>query len=373
MTMKYATRRLHSLDVFRGITIAVMIVVNSPGNHFAYSELEHSVWNGCTLADMVFPFFIIIAGVSSVLALHNVKHKGASNKQLFSAIARRSLYLFFLGLALNIFPNHFDLSHLRILGVLQRIAICYCFSSVLYLTTSVKSQVFIIGALLGGYWWLMGAYSPIYLLSINHNPVGSLDRWLLTPQHLYTATFDPEGLLSTFPAVASALLGNVLGHVLVSARTQRQQLHWMISAGFLIAATGFFWSAYLPINKSLWSSSYVLWTGGLSFLAFALCFSLIEMKRTTFWCQPFILLGKNSMLVYMLHIIFLKIQALITLQNAQGALVNLRLYSTDLFFGYLNAYNASLFYAVGYTLLWLQVAHCVSKWRLRRSVKRVPG
>lgn len=367
MNKKNNISRLLSLDVFRGITIAVMILVNSPGNRFAYAWLEHSDWNGCTLADLVFPFFIVIVGISSVLALTNLKTRGVTQRQLIKIIIKRSVYIFSMGLILNVLPNHFDFSHIRILGVLQRIAICYFFSSILFLTTKTRVQVTIIAVLLIGYWFLMCAFSTMSSLSINHNLVGYLDQIILSQQHLYTPMFDPEGLLSTLPAIGSALLGNIMGVILVSSRTKQQQLQWMITAGLVLSALGLIWSFTFPINKSLWSSSYVLWTSGLSFLVFAICFTLIEMKQRVYWSRPFSLLGKNAMLVYILHVLFLKIQAIILVHLTNGELVNLRLFITDLFFSHFSTKNASLCYAVGYTLFWLFVLKCITELSLTFS------
>lgn len=175
-----ATRVL-SLDVFRGITIVLMIVVNSPGNQFAYAWLEHSTWNGCTLADLVFPFFMVIVGISSVLALVNLKIKGVPRAALFALIIKRATYIFFTGLILNILPNHFDFSHLRFLGVLQRIALGYFFASILFLTTAIRTQGMIIVILLIGYWALMAHFSDISSLSLEHNLVGYLDQQILSP------------------------------------------------------------------------------------------------------------------------------------------------------------------------------------------------
>ncbi len=341
-----------------------MILVNSPGNQVAYSWLEHSSWNGCTLADLVFPFFIVIVGMSSVLALTNLKIKGASNKQLVGKIINRSVYLFILGLLLNSLPNHFDFSHLRILGVLQRIAICYFFSSILFLTTTIKTQKVIITVLLIGYWILISFFSPNQI-SIDHNLVSYFDQWLLSAHHLYRPMFDPEGLLSTLPAIASALFGNLLGFVLVSSRTKQQQLQWLISSGLILALLGFVWSLASPFNKFLWSSSYVLWTTGLAFLVFACCFTLIEIKHRLPWSKPFALFGRHALLVYILHVLFLKIQAIILVHNTQGELINLRLYITDLLFNRFSPENASFCYAAGYTLFWLFVLKFIPKKKLK--------
>lgn len=351
---KQSLPRLFSLDAFRGITIFLMILVNSPGNSSAYSWLEHSSWNGCTLADLVFPFFIVIVGISSVLALTGLKHKGISTQQLLIKIGKRSAYLFIMGLLLNAFPHHFDPAYLRIFGVLQRIGICYFFSAILFLTTTLRVQIILIFILLIGYWLLVSYFSGNYI-------VGYLDQWLLSANHLYTPTFDPEGLLSTLPAIASALLGNLLGIYLTSSNTKQQQFQWMLLVGTLLAILGWCWSFVFPFNKPLWSSSYVLWTGGLAFLAFGLCFALIEIKRYKTWSSPFVLFGKHALLIYMLHVLFLKIQAIILVPSTQGSLVNLRIYITDFLFGNLTSLNASLCYAITYTLFWLCVLKCINR------------
>ncbi|MBA2652623.1 MAG: DUF1624 domain-containing protein [Tatlockia sp.] len=360
MDKKSPISRFLSLDVFRGITIALMILVNSPGNRSAYAWLLHSSWNGCTLADLVFPFFIVIVGISSALALTSLKIKGSSNRQLFRKILKRSAYIFIMGLLLNAFPNHFDFSTIRILGVLQRIALCYFVSSVLFISTTIRVKVIIMTALLIGYWLLVTSYAAMHPLTISDNLVGYMDRMILSSHHLYTSTFDPEGILSTLPAIASALLGNLIGIFLISSRTKKQKLMGMIVAGLVLSTLGWLWGFDFPLNKSLWSSSYVLWTGGLALLVYAFCFALIEIKHWSYWSKPFNLFGQNAMLVYVLHVLFLKIQATILVYNNEGDLINLRLFITDSLFGNYTPLNASLCYAMFYTLFWLLVVKCIA-------------
>jgi|TARA_R110002126_G_scaffold283494_1_gene432721 predicted acyltransferase len=343
-------QRLVSLDVFRGVTIAMMIIVNSPGNSTPYAWLMHSRWNGCTLADVVFPFFIVILGISSVFSLSNLKAMGVSSQRLLGKILKRSGYIFLMGLLLNAIP-HFDLYTLRILGVLQRIAICYLFSACLFLTTRIQVQVALMLVIILGYGCLM-AYTP---LSLDGNIVGFLDQLVLSPAHLYTPVFDPEGLLSTIPALGSVLLGNICGVYLISSRTHQQKLRWMSLIGVMLVCLGYLWGYILPINKSLWSSSYVLVTGGMALLAFAVLYCLIEVKHWIRWSKPFALFGRHAMLVYMLHVIFLKIQALIFVHNKVGAIVNLRLYLTEMLFGNFIPQNAALCYALSYLFIWFWV------------------
>lgn len=352
-------QRFIAVDVFRGITIALMILVNSPGNGVAYRLLQHANWNGCTLADLVFPFFIILVGMSSVLALSNLSSKGLLRSQFVKKILLRTSYLFGMGLLLNFILHPADLAHIRIMGVLQRLALCYLFSSLLFLTTRARTQGIIALVLLSSYWILLRT-AP---LSPDLNWAGFVDRLLLTPQHLYTPVFDPEGLLSTLPAIASALLGNLLGYCLLSTRTKEQQLQWMIKAGLILLLLGSIWQEFFPFNKDLWSSSYALWSGGLAFLIFALCFALTEIKQYRRGFQSFSLLGKNAMLLYVLHILGLKIQALILIEYHPGEWIKLRLYLSDLLFSHFTQLNASLFYAISYTLFWLLVLHGINWWR----------
>ena len=363
MNLKPVHQRLISLDVFRGITIALMILVNSPGNSTPYYWLEHSDWNGCTLADLVFPFFIVIVGISSVLALTNLKAMGINQSHLLRKIFQRSAYIFFMGLLLNLIP-HFDPSTLRILGVLQRIAICYFFSALLFLTTRKQTQAIIMLMLLISYGCLM-AYSPI---TLSENVVGIIDRLVFGSAHLYTPTFDPEGLLSTLPAIASVLLGNLIGFSLTSSRTNKQKLQWMIGSSLILILLGWIFSFTLPINKALWSSSYVLLTGGIALLVFSMLYFLIEIRHWRGWIKPFDLFGRHAMLVYMLHVLFLKIQAFISMRNSAGASVNFRVYLTEVLFSHFTPENAALCYAVSYTLFWLLVIKCLEKWKKSRFV-----
>ncbi|MDF1646522.1 MAG: DUF5009 domain-containing protein [Legionellaceae bacterium] len=353
---KKSIARVLSLDVFRGMTIILMILVNSPGNAKPYAWLEHTAWNGCTLADVVFPFFILIVGVSVVLALSNLQAKSVTQVQIFKQIIWRSFYIFLMGLLLNAFPYHLlDWSTLRVMGVLQRIAICYFVSACLFLTTNIRTQAMIVVALLIGY--------GLMLSFLTEDVVGYIDRLLLSPNHLYTQTFDPEGLLSTLPAIASVLLGNLIGFRLISNQSSTQHVQWMLSAGVILATLGWSLHAVLPINKSLWSSSYVLWTTGIFLLSFAVVYGLIEVKQWCRWSNFFNLFGRHALLVYMLHVLFLKIQAMVHVHNVVGAVVSLRVYITEILFGFLTPANASLCYSVTYTMFWFLVLLAVERWR----------
>ena len=365
--------RLLSLDVFRGITIMIMILVNSPGNRTSFAMLNHSAWNGCTLADLVFPFFVFIVGISSVLTLAKQRAKGMSVHFLLGKITKRTIFLFAIGLLLNGISSHVDWSTLRIFGVLQRIAICYFFTSLLYLTTRIRTQAFVAVFLLVAYWLVMALVPvPGYgfpYLTMDSNLAAYIDTLFISPSHLYTKTFDPEGLLSTFPAIATALLGNLMGVWLLSVNTPFKKLTGMLLVGIVMAAVGWFWGLFFPINKALWTSSYVLWTGGLAVLIFALCYWLIEIKLWKKWSKPFEIFGVSALLVFILHVLFLKIQAMILICVSDSVTVNLRMFITYKLFPMFELKTASLLYALSYTLFWLLIMTLIynEKNRVRKE------
>lgn len=350
--------RLLSLDVFRGMTIALMILVNSPGNRTAYSWLEHSSWNGCTLADLVFPWFIFIVGVASVFSLSKASELDhLSSQQLFIKILKRSLLIFFIGLLLNALP-YFHFSTFRVYGVLQRIAICYFVGSLLFLTTRMETQALIMALLLVVYWLIMIlANVPGYgadNLTFEGNFAAYVDRLIFSPAHLYGKFYDPEGLLSTLPAIATALLGNLTGFWLRSRYTRRKKLEGLWVSGFIALILGWYWGIWFPINKTLWTSSYVLWTGGWALVILALCYWLNDVKGWKTWSKPFEIFGANALAVYFLHIFFLKIQTIIIVNRAaDGLSETLKMGITEALFGWASPENASLLYAISYTLFWL--------------------
>lgn len=350
-----ASTRLVSLDVFRGITIIGMILVNSPGNQTAYKQLNHSVWNGCTLADLVFPFFLFIVGVAVVFALTNRLARGDSFGQLFQKIFSRSVILFIISYLLNLFPR-FHFLTIRILGVLPRIAICYFIVSLLFLKTNLRVQIIITILLLVGYWLVM-TLVPVPGFGVgNLTPDGNLaayiDRWLLAG-HTYTPINDPEGILSTFPALATTLLGTFTGRWLMAEYAMQKKLGLMIAAGTVFLILGWIWGLWFPINKSLWTSSYVLWAAGLALYLLGLCYWLIEIKHWTRWSKPFEIFGVNAILAYVMHIFFLKIQHLIHIPRVDGSPGNLRFFITEHLYGWAPLKLASLLYAITYILFLL--------------------
>lgn len=213
--MQKKFERLISIDIFRGFTVALMILVNSLDDNHGLRWLSHSAWNGCTVADLVFPFFIFIVGVSVTLSFSKLRCSGLDTGQLMKKTFNRAVFLFLIGLLLNAYPNHFDFHSLRIMGVLQRIAVCYLFSALLFLTTSIRTQAIIAAALLPAY-WLMMTLIPVPGVGAGHlelqgNAAGYIDGLLIPANHLFRGGFDPEGILSTLPAIATVLSGNLFG------------------------------------------------------------------------------------------------------------------------------------------------------------------
>lgn len=302
------TGRLHSIDIARGVTIAFMIMVNNDGAH-PYREFAHSAWSGWTFTDLVFPCFIFLVGISIVLAFSKRFDRGESKRAIALNIVRRSVILFALGLVVNGFP-HFPLHTLRIYGVLQRIAICYLIAGLFYLwRRDWKSHALAAVALLVGYYILMrfvpvpGAGVPTHdipLLDPNQNWVAWLDRKLL-PGRLYEGVRDPEGLLSDIPAIATALLGILTGLWLRTGRARKQIVVGLLVAGVALVALGELWNPFFPINKKLWTSSFVLFTGGASLLLVGVLYWMIEVKGwRKAWTQPWVVFGTNAIFAYML-------------------------------------------------------------------------
>lgn len=301
-----AARRLVSLDVLRGLDIAFMIAVNNNGEA-AYRPFTHSPWNGCTPTDVVFPAFIFMMGVSLVFSFSARLARGESKGSLLGHTIRRFVILFLLGLVVNGFP-FFPLHTLRIYGVLQRIAICFLFASLLELwTTSVRSKVAVLSVCLVGYWILM-RYVPVPgygmpghavpFMDQNRNLVSWIDRRLF-PGRLYVGTRDPEGLLSDLPAIGSAVLGMLTGTWLRTSRSLRQKCMGMLLAGVVCLLSGWLWSLWFPLNKNLWTSSFVLFTAGWSLLVLSLFYWMIEVKDWTgSWMTFWLVFGTNAITAY---------------------------------------------------------------------------
>lgn len=303
-----AGNRLFSLDLFRGITIAAMIVVNNQSSEQAYRPLRHAAWNGWTMADLIFPFFLFIVGVSLVFSFQARLSRGASRRNLVLHTVRRSALLFLIGLALNGVAS-LQPATWRIPGVLQRIAIVYCVASIISLYSGTRARLLWIAALTIGYWMLM-RFVPVPghgvpsvdlpLLHPDNNLAAYLDRKLMLG-HMWEKTRDPEGLLSTIPAIGTALSGVLTGEWLQTRRTPQQKMSGMLAFGVAGLIAGQVWSYWFPINKNLWTSSYVLFTAGAALICLAICCwtTDIGLHRGA-WTKPFLILGTNAITAYVL-------------------------------------------------------------------------
>ena len=332
--------RLYSLDVFRGATIAAMILVNNPGSDFAYAPLKHSQWNGWTPTDLIFPFFLFIVGVSLVLSFRSRMERGESKRTLLGHTLRRSAIIFLMGLFLNGFP-YFNLSTWRVAGVLQRIAIAYLAAAIITLYSGARGIVMWIAGLLIGYWLLM-RFVPIPGFGIPGTDVPLLDpnanlNWyidkLYLPGAMYEKTRDPEGILSTFPAIATALLGVLTGRylkagykvaTLIGNRSPSQSANairkvtGMLASGAALIVAGQVWNLWFPINKKLWTSSFVLFTAGCALIALAICYWITDVKQHRgSWTKPFVVFGTNAIAAYALAELLSSLLYSINLHNGR--------------------------------------------------------
>lgn len=358
--------RLVSLDVFRGLTVMAMILVNNPGDWgHIYGPLEHAAWHGCTPTDLIFPFFLFIVGVSLVYALSGVKRQGGPLGPVLLRVARRGAVLFALGLILSLYPK-FDFSTVRILGVLQRIGLVFFACSALYLTTARRTQLIVLALILVGYnvlVQLVPAPGEAAALLLPGRDLGAwLDRALLTEAHLWKSsrTWDPEGLLSTVPAVATGLLGVITAQWL--RRTDvapAEKVAWLFVDAALLIVLGLVWNSWFPINKSLWTSSYVLYTGGMAVAGLALLYWLCDVQGWRGWIKPFLVYGVNAITVFFLSGLIPRTLNLIRLPDPTGKAADTGLkewlYQTCFVPLFTDPRNASLAGALTLVLIWLGI------------------
>jgi predicted acyltransferase len=318
--------RLASLDVFRGATIAAMILVNNPGNWGAvYEPLKHAPWHGWTFTDLIFPFFLWIVGVAIPLSIARRLRDGSSRQELFQHAIRRALIIFALGFFLNSFGYFVDgslfregfaawihnyLTTVRIPGVLQRIAICYLVAVAIYLCMGTRGQVVTLLGLLGGYWAMMmlipvpgfgagvlekeGNLSQYIDNLVLNGPVIGTHVWK------HTGTWDPEGLLSTLPAIASCLFGVLTGSLLRTKLTAEAKTAWIYTGGAALLFCGQVMHAWFPINKNIWTSSFAVFTAGMAMVCFAACYWLVDVQSWRRWSKPFTVYGMNAITVFVL-------------------------------------------------------------------------
>jgi len=297
-------KRLVALDALRGFTIAAMVIVNDPGSwSHVYRPLEHAEWNGCTLTDLIFPFFLFIVGVSIALAYSKRMDAGAPKKSLYRKILIRSFNIYALGIFLWLFPQ-FDFSSIRWVGVLPRIAFVFLACALLFLNTNWKQQIRI-GAIILVLYYIIVAYIPVPgfgkpdLSLPEKNWANYLDT-LILPGVMWQKTWDPEGILSTFPAIVSGIIGMLIGKLYLTVKDENKRLVWLYFIGFSMFLAGGFWNWFFPINKNIWTSSFVLYTSGLGTMGLATCILVVDMWGYTKWTFLGRVYGANAITSYVL-------------------------------------------------------------------------
>jgi len=349
-------QRLLSLDVFRGLTLALMVLVNNPGDHkYVYAPFSHMKWHGWTPTDLVFPFFIFVVGVAIPFAFASRVARGESRGKLYLQILRRTVVLFVLGLFLNGFPGY-DLSALRYMGILQRIALCYMAGSIIYLHWKPRTQAIIAASLLVFYFVILKFVPPPGLpaptLEEQGNWVQFFDLMFMRG-HLQSATFEGKGLLSTLPAIANCLFGLLTGEFLRTKHEPLEKVARMFTAGTAAMFLGAVWSLWFPINQNLWTSSLVMLMSGMALTILACCYYVIDIRQSIRWTKPFIIFGVNSITVWMGSTLLRDILDLIKLQQAGGRSISVWTAAGHWFASWAGAYNGSLLFALTYVLLWL--------------------
>ncbi len=296
--------RLISLDFLRGATIIGMIIVNDPGSWaHVYKPLLHAQWNGATVTDLIFPFFLFVVGVSISLAYTKRLQKNEAKRSLVKKILQRTLVIMLLGWFLALFPK-FEISNIRLVGVLPRISIVFMVCALLFLYTSWKQQLKIaVGILLLYYLLLMFVPLPGYgrvVLEPGLNMAAWIDQWIV-PGRMYRGTWDPEGFVSTLPAIVTGISGMLVGRIWLVPQAAYRKLVYLFVVGFLLYIAGLVWSWHFPLNKNLWTSSYVLYTSGLATMSFATSIYVVDVIGIRAWTKPALIFGANAIFAFVLH------------------------------------------------------------------------
>ena len=370
--MKQVINRFTALDTFRGATIALMIIVNSPGTwSYVYAPLRHAQWHGCTLTDLVFPFFLFIIGVAMRFSFD--KYDICKYGPLFNKIIFRTITIFIIGLLLNAFPfirQDWDWSSFRILGVLQRIALAYFLASFIILRSDVKKLVKISFILLIGYWILLMSYGWLAgqdPYALKTNLVLVIDRYILGGNHLYGGTgiqFDPEGLLSTIPSAVTIIIGFLVGTMIKTTYDHEDNSQRMAVLGSLLIIIGWLWGFVFPINKQLWTSSYVLYTAGIGITILAGMIWLIDVKKVNWWTKPFVIFGSNAIFVYALSSVWVKILLKIRFELDGEITTGYSYLYKTIFLPLAGNINGSLFFALFHMFVFLLLL----TWMYRKNI-----
>lgn len=348
--------RLQSLDAFRGLTVAGMLLVNNPGSwSYVYPPLEHAEWNGWTPTDLIFPFFLFSVGISLSFSLARRREAGADRRALLGKIVRRGLLIILVGLLLNGFPRY-DLAHMRFPGVLQRIGAVYLVAALLWVLASRRVVAGVTLALLLGYWALM-TLVPVPGYGAGHlEPVGNLAQYLdarLFAGHTWKPEWDPEGFLSTLPAIATCLLGAFTGERIRGRAPSAGVVRELLGAGAVLVAAGLAWGIWFPVNKSLWTSSYVVFTAGAALLGLGCCYWLMEVAGRRRWAVPALVFGVNPLVAFVGSGLMARLLVLVKVAGPEGPESLKQQLYRDWFATWLGPLNGSLGFALVFVLVWL--------------------
>lgn len=362
------SERYLALDVLRGMTIAFMITVNTPGSwQYIYAPLRHASWHGCTPTDLVFPFFLFVVGVSMFFSFG--KYGNTMNKESLTRLGRRTLLIFVIGLFLNSFPQWMtDYSSLRIMGVLQRIALAYGIASLIVLSVPRKYVPYIGMGILLIYWGILSWFGGDDPFSLKENATLAFDTAILGESHLYQGfgiPFDPEGLLSTIPAVVTVLLGYLVG-VFIKNTGKSKVPAKLALYGFIATVAGRLWGFVLPINKPLWTSSYVLYTAGLAAMFFAMLIFVIDIKGYKKWTSFFVVFGVNPLFIYALSGLWARtLSLLVKIETADGTMMrgSTWIYQ-NIFVPIAGNMNGSLLYALTHIFFFWLIGYILYKKRI---------
>lgn len=358
-------QRLLALDVMRGLTVALMIMVNMPGSwSYMYPPLRHASWHGCTPTDLVFPFFLFIVG--SAMAYSFGKHKNSKSKgALAQKVIRRMLLIFIIGLFLHLFPR-FNFENMRIMGVLQRIALAYGLAGFIVIYAKPKFIYGLSFIILLGYWGLLyfGGNPPY---EAETTIVTKVDKMILGENHMWRGlgfSFDPEGLLSTIPAIVTVLLGYFSGQIIRVTLGIKKAVVYLLVLGIVVALLGWIWGLYLPINKSLWTSSYVLYTGGLAMLLLAFLLWIIDVLGYKKWAMPTVHFGMNPLFIFVLSGIYVRILYMIKIP-IDGKVINGYKYLYEhIFVPLAGNMQGSLLFAISHLFLFWLLVYFLYKKRI---------
>jgi predicted acyltransferase len=350
-TPSQKSKRWIGLDAFRGLTIAAMILVNNPGDYkHEFYQLGHAEWHGITFSDFIFPFFLFIVGISINLSLGFQLKKGLDRSVIYRKIIRRTVLLFLLGLVVSllVYPAT---GGFRIAGVLQRIAMVYLICSILFLQSNLRVQLGVGATLLLGYWALLALVPVPGLGKPSFEPIHNLVSWFdrqFLPGMLYDGEHDPEGILSTLPSIATGISGMMAGYIYQNRKSNAERMRWWGIIGLLMLLIGMVWSLVFPLNKNLWTSSFVLFTSGMGMLILIPITWMVDEKGWKKVFFPFLVFGSNAITAYMLSFVLLYL-VFPPFFGEGTALINV---ATDFFAGLgMSLEMASLIWAVIYTAL----------------------